>query len=376
MSLTLGTFVRRNVRWLAGLAVLALVGLSAQPASARMYRWSSPVVSVSDCSGYGASVRLAIRWWNAAPGRLRFVPRRCGRRARIRIVSLRRRTAAAGWGTYPPGGRVLLNGYWLARPWMSRVDRANIVAHELGHAIGLTHHSSRCSLMYAGSADLGDCRKGVPRRRLRCGPQRADVAASIRRYGGRLGRFRGTLCGRHRATTPDRPEPIEHSDDIGTVGPVAPGSSPDPGPDGQPPAHAHRVSVYIDNVDDETRVYLNGILVGAVGYGQAATYDLGILSDEDRITLQSYNLEGGYTWGWSVYSDGQVVAQEREGAVGHVGANGNDQTRPFTTVRRVTYGAHGTTVTSAKESRLLDASAVQHRAPRGYRGRSTAVRGR
>jgi predicted Zn-dependent protease len=178
-----------RVNRLIPLAAAVLIAMSAAgSASAAVYKWPSRQIRVCDRSGYTRNVVEAVSWWNRTPSRVH-LHRSC-QRPQIVIVRYSRATPnVAGTGEYPPGGKVRLNHYWMRK--LPRVQRADIVGHEVGHALGLPHIAG-CALMFGGSGFGADCH--VPPDREPCGPQRHDVRELIRRYGGQLGDFRGFTC--------------------------------------------------------------------------------------------------------------------------------------------------------------------------------------
>ena len=193
----------RHARWALLLAALLTVLAAPAPASAgRGLRWADSTVTYRDKSK-GAdkkAVRVAIAWWNDAPGPFTFVRAAGGDRADITIRSVS--VSGVGWDGlaewatdsrgYISAARLFLNDVYLSREDPEYV--AEVTAHELGHAIGLPHLGDDCSLMYPSGSVATRCPGGAGSGRFFCGPQRSDVKSVIARYGGRLGAWRGTTC--------------------------------------------------------------------------------------------------------------------------------------------------------------------------------------
>lgn len=164
----------------------------ARAARSGVVKWPRSTLTYAHKTPWDAEVRRAVRWWNRAPGNLRFV-RTSWRRAQIKIYKRPVPGGAAGLGWQPPIGRIEIDDD--AGDW-DELGRANVIAHELGHAVGIPHLKDHCSLMWGVGDDRRTpaCREGIDPSRLRCGPQVDDVKAAIRRYGGELGDFAGTTC--------------------------------------------------------------------------------------------------------------------------------------------------------------------------------------
>jgi len=193
----------RRAAW--PLLLAALLAILAAPASAgagKGLRWADATVTYRDKSK-GAetkAVRLAIAWWNDAPGPFTFVRATGGDRADITIRSVSVQDArwdglaetATDSRGYISAAKLSLNDVFLSGEDPEYV--AEVAAHELGHAFGLPHLKDDCSLMYPSGSVATRCPGGAGAGRFFCGPQRSDVKSLVARYGGTLGSWRGTVC--------------------------------------------------------------------------------------------------------------------------------------------------------------------------------------
>ena len=222
------------MRLLLALATLALIAL-ADPPGADAYRlggekWPGRTITYhADARGWGEAIRLAVRDWNSTGMQIRLRPAPRAR-AKLRIVAQRisggallgsAGEATLGWapsgaitrrsfrgvqmgGDAPCGfpirtrlgrGRIRCDRgphVWLDRlpaklpdDSMALLTRRIIVAHELGHVLGLRHAHRNCSVMSYRRETR--CPKPPHPWQARCRVlEPDDVRGAIRRYGGRM----------------------------------------------------------------------------------------------------------------------------------------------------------------------------------------------
>lgn len=167
---------------------------------------------------HAGSVRRAVAAWNASGARVKFV-RSSKRRARLRIVYFRgpaagslsgvaglgslgyvRRGGGIRWAPVPgqpsvtrlPAGGGMLKLRRLKDPgrWAHLMD--TVVAHELGHVLGLNHEDRVCSVMNSDGNIRPACKDPGALWRYRCRLVEPDDARGlVRRYGGKPRRARG-----------------------------------------------------------------------------------------------------------------------------------------------------------------------------------------
>lgn len=126
-------------------------------------------------------MRAAVRTWNASGMRIRFKAA-ARSRAQVRIATGGRR-GCFGFAQigYAPGRRTRVQ-LGAGCPYVSSMT--GIVAHELGHILGLMHEDRRCAAMNT----VLDARCGLqPAFEYRCRLlERDDVRGAVTRYGGRV----------------------------------------------------------------------------------------------------------------------------------------------------------------------------------------------
>ena len=185
----------------AVLLALALALLVAAPADAyRLGGKKWPVRTITyhaSTPQYADAITAAVAAWNASGVRARFkaVSRRS--KARVKIVSGRVRSG--------PSGDAHLGYYRKSRVRLNRFDPAGkdpgwlvnqmqiVVAHELGHVLGLRHVTKSCSVMNYGRTE--DCPKPPAPWQLRCRLlEPDDVRGAIKRYGGRAKGYAAEFC--------------------------------------------------------------------------------------------------------------------------------------------------------------------------------------
>src|SRR3954447_13809956 len=132
--------------------LLALAVALLAPASASALskpRWKSSTITYRDGSKGSldqGAVRIAIKWWNDAPGPVKLVKVASGKKPNITFRSIS--TSGVDYdglatystdssGTFMRTARLDLNDFFLKREDAEYV--AEVTAHELGHALGLPH---------------------------------------------------------------------------------------------------------------------------------------------------------------------------------------------------------------------------------------------
>lgn len=226
----------RPLRCLLLATAVLVAGLLAAPA-AQAYKlggkkWPTRTITYNAGAApkHAKAIRRAVRAWNTSGVRVRFRAT-SRRRARLRISETPSPThggrATLGWASPSTITERLLDGAPLVMkgiplrcgtrfPGMGRIvctrgpfvklyapknredpfvanEMAGIVAHELGHVLGLKHVGKRCALM--GPQGQTRCPKPPAPWQLRCRLLEADdVRGAIRRYGGRMRPLAPEFC--------------------------------------------------------------------------------------------------------------------------------------------------------------------------------------
>jgi hypothetical protein len=170
-------------------------------AEAAPRKWPHGRITYVDRSKDPEAVKLAVQAWNSSGLRIRFVKVRTARKARLVIQNTRRVPSGcgSGYGTlgYPGPGRKahvsILHGTDADGQGCAWPGQTLVVAHELGHVLGLDHDMSGCSLMntshtngVAPSLCLGDDVEAAKPGRWRCRVlEKVDLKKVKRLYGGK-----------------------------------------------------------------------------------------------------------------------------------------------------------------------------------------------
>lgn len=185
-------------------APLALGGKADANAAFRRAGWRWPMRRITyhvAARANARAIRTAVRTWNRSGVRLRFV-RAPRRRARVSIRYWPQAGCVGGGVTGTSynsvTGRAVRAEVRISRPdprniACSRWAITMVVAHELGHVLGLGHEPRRCALMNTRLVTLSPerCTPPLEPWRWRCRIlEPDDVRGAVRLYGGRV-RSRG-----------------------------------------------------------------------------------------------------------------------------------------------------------------------------------------
>jgi hypothetical protein len=149
------------------------------------------------------SVTQAVKAWNRSGARVRFVP---ASRSRAKLVIRYHPTSrclgfAYAQPYYDQSRRVARAEVVIPRPrssnpFCSRWGQVLVVAHELGHVLGLDHESRRCATMNPATSGLkpSECPE-QPEWQWRCRILEGDdVRGAVSIYGGRVKRRPRPFC--------------------------------------------------------------------------------------------------------------------------------------------------------------------------------------
>ena len=141
------------------------------------------------------AVKMAVQAWNTSGADVRFVPASAGA-AEVHIQLGPVPTGACGFGTYGDQGGAHVN---LAKAGVCGFGAigVEIVAHELGHILGLGHEFHKCALMNVTGGVLGLCHHLPPIgfSQYLCDPlQPDDIAGAIALYGGKPRKVTKPAC--------------------------------------------------------------------------------------------------------------------------------------------------------------------------------------
>jgi hypothetical protein len=199
--------MRKVVSILIALLVTGALLAVASPAEAAR-KWPRGRITYVDQTKDSGAVKRAVRAWNRSGLKVRFVKVSSPRKAQLLIRNSRRVPGGCGTGLatlgYTPGRKAFVNilhgrdsdGQACAWPGQTLV-----VAHELGHVLGLGHTDKGCSLMntsHTGGIAPTQCYDDDPQAEVgswRCAIfTKSDLRRAKRIYGGTIKPLGPTWC--------------------------------------------------------------------------------------------------------------------------------------------------------------------------------------
>jgi hypothetical protein len=183
----------------AGVLTVMALAPAAQAYNLAGCKLPSRTITYHNATPYGKSVRMAAAAWNRSGARIHWVAAPASR-ARIRITTDPHLPVSGIASLCAPGGHGYLRLY---TPLSRRVrgltrretvtHQAKVIAHEMGHNLGLDHVTGSCAIMNQNFFAV--CKTPRAPWRFRCRVlERDDVAGAVRLYGGRVRRAAPPFC--------------------------------------------------------------------------------------------------------------------------------------------------------------------------------------
>lgn len=177
------------------LAILALAG-SADGYVGAGSPWPGGVITYyNDASDQAWAVKRALDAWNTSGARVRFVA--AGRQSAAVLIEhfpgVSCTVNAEATVGYRPNARIWIFRRDDSSPYCNRYVAARLLAHELGHVVGLGHETRACAVMNPVNTLQGAARCGKAKLwQWRCRLLTADdVAGAVALYGGAARRQSG-----------------------------------------------------------------------------------------------------------------------------------------------------------------------------------------
>jgi len=186
-------------------------------------RWPGKVARITyfNAAEQRWAVKRGVKAWNSSGARVRFVAVKRRRRAKLVIANQRgprSDSLVSGYASlgyiYPGGAGMQLSR--LATPRRPHYNMAGVVAHELGHVLGLNHEDRRCATM--NTVLWSGCPSARPCRLL----ERDDIAGAVRMYGGRVRMKRPSFCPKPPTDVRVTGDPREYGVTLGWTNPRGP----------------------------------------------------------------------------------------------------------------------------------------------------------